>query len=217
LKIARIPDPLEVLVFDMDGTLYTNAAYGRQQEDSQVSRLARHLSISNGEAAAMLGRARDERREQGLSGTSMANLFLSFGVDMATIVRWRQEEIVPSRWLSADRELDAALGILSGRYRLALLTNNPRSVGEASLAALGIASRFEVVVGLDDSLESKPQPGPFLKVCECLGESPARCLSIGDREAVDILPALELGMGAILVSGVRDVYRLPGILMRRNA
>ncbi|GHU60966.1 hypothetical protein FACS189445_2140 [Spirochaetia bacterium] len=38
------------------------------------------------------------------------------------------------------------------------------------------------------------------------------CVSIGDRYDIDLLLPLELGMGGILVDGVEDVYKVPGIL-----
>lgn len=196
----------------MDGTLYTHQGYFSLQESSQVTRLARHLGIPKGEAQALLSGAREARRAAGLPKTSMARHFLSLGIDMATIVRWREEEINPAEWLVANPQLDETLALLASRFRLVLLTNNPKKVGAASLAALGIAARFEAVVGLDDTFESKPAPEPFRKACGALGLPPSSCVSIGDRLDVDIEPALALGMGGILVSGVEDVYGLPGIL-----
>ena len=38
------------------------------------------------------------------------------------------------------------------------------------------------------------------------------CLSVGDRYDIDLALPLELGMGAVLVQGVEDVYRLPELL-----
>lgn len=212
MKVLRLPDIVLALVFDLDGTLYTHAAYGKFQETSQVARLARHLGTSAAEAQALLDASREARRRQGLPKTAMGKLFLDFGVDMDTVVRWREEEIHPKDWLVADPRLDEALGALGRRFKLALLTNNPRKVGMESLEALGVARRFEVVVGLDDHLDSKPAPKPFLLACSCLGLPPSACVSIGDREDVDLRTALELGMGAILVDGVEDIYRLTEIL-----
>jgi phosphoglycolate phosphatase/putative hydrolase of the HAD superfamily len=95
---------------------------------------------------------------------------------------------------------------------LALVSNNPRSVVEASLACLDVGSAFELAIGLDDSLRSKPDPASFILALSRLGLGAESCLSIGDRYDVDIAPALGLGMGAILVDGVEDVYRLPDCL-----
>jgi FMN phosphatase YigB (HAD superfamily) len=197
------------LVFDMDGTLYENLDYYRFQESSQVERLAGFLGISPSEAAERLGAAREARRAAALPATSMANHFLTLGVDMPSIIRWREEALDPRQWLTADSRLDAALALLAQRFRLALLTNNPRSVGRASLQALGVAARFEQVIGLDDTGKSKPSAEPFIAACRGLGLPFASCVSIGDRQDVDIEPALALGMGGILVRGARDVYELP--------
>ena len=212
--VRALPLEAEALIFDFDGTLYTNAAYGRYQEDSQVARLARHLAIAEEEAVARLEAAREARRAAGLPKTSLARHFLSFGVDMASIIRWRIEEIRPSEWIGPNPVLDKTLAALSARFRLVLLTNNPRGVGRAGVDALGVGSRFEAVIGLDDTFESKPAPEPFLAAAAALGLPPGACVSIGDRMDVDLEPALALGMGAILVDGVEDVYRLPELLAR---
>jgi FMN phosphatase YigB (HAD superfamily) len=209
VKLLGLPPLVLALVFDLDGTLYTNRDYAKFQESSQVARLARRLGLSQMEAQAALDGAREARRAQGLPKTSMARYFLGFGVDMATIIGWREEEIHPADWLAPDARLDATLALLGKRFRLALLTNNPRRIGVENLDALGVAGRFELVVGLDDSFESKPAKEPFLTVCARLGLDPSSCVSIGDREDVDLATALDLGMGAVLVEGVEDVYRLP--------
>jgi len=200
---------VKALVFDMDGTLYENYDYYRFQESSQVQRLAGFLGIGSDEAAERLGAARSARRAASLPPTSMANHFLSLGAPMPSIISWRVEALIPGEWLRPDPRLDSVLAILSRRFRLVLLTNNPRSVGQASLEALGIARHFETTVGLDDTEKSKPFPEPFLAACRSLGLPFGSCVSIGDRKDVDIEPALALGMGGILVSGVSEVYELP--------
>lgn len=70
---------------------------------------------------------------------------------------------------------------------------------------------FKAVVGLDSTLKSKPETEPFELALRLLDLRPEVCLSIGDRFDVDLAPALALGMGGILVTGVEDVYRLPEI------
>ena len=93
------------------------------------ARLARRLGLSAAAAAALLDEARGARAAAGLPRTSMARLFLGFGVDMGNIVRWREEDIHPGDWLKADPLLDETLAALEPSYRLALLTNNPKKVG----------------------------------------------------------------------------------------
>lgn len=203
------------LVFDLDNTLYTHRAYAAFQEEVLVERLGRELGLDPRAAAVRIEALRARRAAAGLGKTSLGRLFAELGVDIATSVRWREECIEPADWLARDEPLDRALGLLSGEFALALVTNNPRSVGEKSVEALGVRSRFPVLVGLDDTFSSKPAPEPFREAARRLGLGAARCVSIGDRVDVDLAPAMELGMGAILVDGVEDVYRLPAFLLAR--
>jgi len=209
MKIIAVGDDPKALVFDLDNTLYTNPAYAQFQEDALVERLGRELKIGTAAAAAKIAALRAEREAAGLGKTSLGKLFAALGIDIKDSVRWREECFEPAKWLKRDERLDAALRTLAKRFKLALMTNNPRLVGEKSLKALGARECFSVLVGLDDTLSGKPAPGPFLEVSRRLGLDPRACVSIGDRFDVDLAPAMELGMGAILVDGVADVYKLP--------
>jgi len=212
MRILYLPADARALLFDIDGTLYTNAAYGAFQEEVLVERLARERDESVASLGARLGRMRAERASAGLGRTSLGNLFAELGIDISMSVRWRTELIEPAAWLVPDARLAEALGRLASRYTLAAVTNNPKLVGEKGLIALGVASFFRVVVGLDDTMLSKPAPEPFLRAAGLLGIDAERCVSVGDRRDVDLEPALGLGMGAILVDGVEDVYDLPRAL-----
>ena len=44
------------------------------------------------------------------------------------------------------------------------------------------------------------------------GAKAEECLSVGDRYDIDLALPLEMGMGAVLVTGVEEVYSLPEIL-----
>ncbi len=74
-------------------------------------------------------------------------------------------------------------------------------------------NRSEGRRGLDTCGVSKPHREPFLLAAEKSGVLAENCLSVGDRYDIDIALPLELGMGGILADGVRDVYKLPGLLL----
>jgi phosphoglycolate phosphatase/putative hydrolase of the HAD superfamily len=93
-----------------------------------------------------------------------------------------------------------------------VITNNSVSIARKTLAALGVADYFPVIIGLDTCGVSKPHTVPFIKATELLGVPSAACVSIGDRYDIDLLLPLELGMGGILVDGVEDVYELPRLI-----
>jgi len=71
--------------------------------------------------------------------------------------------------------IDALAGI-----DVAVLTNKPRGPTEALLDALGIASRFQVVVAGGDLQVLKPDPQPLLFVAEQLGCPIASVAMVGD-------------------------------------
>ncbi len=217
MRIVSLPREARGLVFDLDNTLYTHSPYAAFQESVLVERLAKELGEEVEATRTRIEGLRAERLAAGLGKTSLGNLFASLGFDIETSVRWREEHIEPRDWLRPDPRLDEALAALATSYALALLTNNPRSVGEKSLEALGVGSRFGAVVGLDDTMISKPASEPFARAALALGIGPELCISIGDRYDVDIAPALELGMGGILVDGVEDVYALPRLLAKAAA
>lgn len=214
MRPYRIPKPALAVLFDVDGTLYTDEAYGRFQIDILIEELARVRGEAFEATAAAVEEARSRlAKEQGLATTSLGNAMAALGVSLATSVAWRQRLIDPARFLRPDPRLAAALVALrrSGAA-IAAVTNNPRSVGEATLAALGVREAFDAVVGLDDTMLSKPSPEPYLLAARLLGTAPTACLSVGDRYDVDLAVPLELGMGAVLVDGVEDVYKLPKLL-----
>lgn len=214
MRPYRIPKPSLAVLFDVDGTLYTDEAYGRFQIDVLIEELARVRGEAFEATAAAVEEARQRlARERGLATTSLGNAMAALGVSLATSVAWRERLIDPARFLRPDPRLAAALVALrKGGASIAAVTNNPRSVGEATLAALGVREAFDAVVGLDDTMLSKPAPEPYLLAARLIGVAPAACVSVGDRYDVDLAIPLELGMGAVLVAGVEDVYRLPELL-----
>lgn len=209
MHVYRLPEHPEALLFDIDGTLYRNDAYARDQLDAIVGRFAVEQGIPIADA---WDRVNDHRRStRRLTGKtpSLGNTFLEFGVPIAKSAEWRREVVDPEHYLKPDRRLAEALTALSGGFRLAALTNNPTDIGLRTLDCLGVRSFFPLVIGLDRTLASKPDPRALEIALESLGLAADRVVSIGDRFEVDLEPVLERGGGAILVTSMEDVYRLP--------
>jgi len=209
MRLWKVPTSPKALIFDLDSTLYTNPEYARFQTRILVERLAARRGGTPEATEALLDTLRAEgKRKDGIE-TSLGNLFLVLGISIEESVAWREELIRPAEWLVPDPRLERSLSALSLRLPLCLVTNNPRSIGVASLQALGVLGCFKFVVGLDDTGRSKPDPAPFSLAAGRLAVDSSLIVSIGDREDVDIRPALALGMGGILVESVEDVYSLP--------
>ncbi|MDR3161465.1 MAG: HAD family hydrolase [Spirochaetaceae bacterium] len=217
MKVYRIPPDSSAILFDMDSTLYTNEDYMRTQIEKPLRRLAELRGLT---PDAMKGEIENYRKawtETHGGSISLTTTFRAFGVSLEESVRWREELYEPERFLKPDPLLREALEALRPSFRFALVTNNPVAVARRTLAALAVEDFFPVIVGLDSCLVSKPHPAPFLRAAELLEAPPGQCVSVGDRYDFDLAPPLELGMGAILVEGVADVYRLKPALLRTGS
>jgi phosphoglycolate phosphatase/putative hydrolase of the HAD superfamily len=197
----------------MDLTLYSNPAYGKLQIEKLVERLAQREGRPVPEMEAEL--EKDRRAWAGLHGgkaASLGSLFLSRGVTMEENIRWREECCEPEAFIGPDPRLRETLKALSAPYALGLLTNNPALTARRTLRALGVEDLFAALVALDTSGVSKPHVLPFTMAARALGAEPGDCVSNGDRYDIDLAQPLEMGLGAILVNGVEDVYTLQDVL-----
>ena len=212
MKVYRIPPVCSALIFDMDSTLYTNPEYAGDQIDLPIRRLARLRGRSFDLMKEEIDAYRNTWAKTHGKNISLANTFKDFGIPLEENIRWREELYEPSRYLKPDPVLRETLESLASRFSFALVTNNPVLVAQRTLAVLGVAEFFTIVVGLDTCKVSKPHQAPFLKALEILGIPSGECIALGDRYDFDIAPPLELGMGGILVDGVEDVYCLKELL-----
>ena len=201
---------ISALIFDIDNTLYTNAAYIEHQIDVQVQRFAdlEQISFSQAEKRIADARANFAEKHNGAK-TSFALIMKSFGYSTEESIKWRSELIQPEKYLKKDEKLRRILEKLAARYKIISVTNNPVEIGWRNLKAIGIDDLFLDIVGLDTCHKSKPAREPFLKALEILGEPAENCVSIGDRYDIDIATPLELGMHGVLVNGSKELENLP--------
>lgn len=210
-----VPAAISAFIFDVDRTLYDNDEYADLQIQTQYRRAADYWGTDPEQAASRVRAWRaDYARGHGGAHQSLGNTLAALGIPISTSVRWRSEDIHPEDHLRRDPHLQHAVAHLARTRRLVALTNNPERVGIATLEVLGVRTYFHDVVGLDTTGRSKPDPEPFREALRRLGAPTVETVSIGDRYDVDIAPALDLGMGGVLVSGVAEVYQLPRMLTR---
>jgi len=218
MKVYRLAPAIKALAFDMDLTLYTNAEYGRHQIDSMIERTGKLSGLSFDEMNAKVKEAaRTWTLSHGGKKPSLSNVLGLFGIGLDDIIRWREDLFEPERFIKEDKRLLDTLRELHDRhFVLGVVTNNPVLVARKTLAALGVLSLFPIVIGLDTCMVPKPHEAPFRKFSELSRAAPEACVSVGDRYDIDLDIPLEMGMGAILVNGVRDVYKLPRVFLRNH-
>ena len=219
MKIYFIPEKVRVLIFDVDSTLYTNPEYANEQIDGQIRHFAQIRKISTEEARRLFSDFR-KNWAQTHSGQkiSLGNLLTHFGISIEKSILWRKKLINPSEFLKPDARLFKTLSDLKEKFYLICVTNNPVLTARKTLEALGISGLIPEIIGLDTTLKSKPAREIFELAAKTAGTALntkikfEECISIGDRYDIDLDLPLKLGMGAILVDGVKDVYLLPEVL-----
>jgi FMN phosphatase YigB (HAD superfamily) len=89
------------------------------------------------------------------------------------------------------------LGWLTGRYRLAVVSNfDYTPTVRRILADSGILDRFETVIVSDAVGWRKPRPDIFERALADLGVTAGECLFVGDRPEIDVAGAKGVGMAA---------------------
>lgn len=213
MKIHKIPQTIQTLIFDIDSTLYTNSAYAYEQVDCQVREFAKLKNMTSDEARKLVFDFRKNfAKENNGKKISLGNLLTNFGIPIEQSVQWRNDLMRPEDFLVRDEKLICELQILSKKYKLICVTNNPVKPARKTLEVIGISDFFEHVVGLDTCYKSKPAREPFEKALELTKTAAENAVAIGDRYDLDIELPLRMGMGGIEVSGVEDVYDLNKIL-----
>lgn len=209
MKVYRMPPHISTIIFDIDGTLYTNPFYVFEQVDVQIRHFAHLKHISEKEARDQIQSYRKTWSAQHNGAKiSLGNTFTAFGIPIETSVAWREDLLEPSHFLHRDERLRTTLLRLNKQYRLIAVTNNPVAAARKTLQAIGVDDVLTDIIGLDTCAKSKPAREPLELAVKRTQTVPQECLSIGDRYDIDLALPLEMGMGAVLVTGVEEIYTI---------
>lgn len=77
---------------------------------------------------------------------------------------------------------DAVQRLRHAGYRTAICTNKPEGLAETLMAALGLRSLFDALIGADTLLVRKPDPAPVREAAERAGGRLSRSILVGDTE-----------------------------------
>lgn len=213
MKTYNLPPVVHGIIFDIDSTLYTNSRYAFEQVDIQVRHFAHLRGMETAMARTMINTWRNRWSAQhGGRKISLGNTLVNFGISISESIRWRRLLLSPALYLKRDVPLITSLNLLKRDYRLICVTNNPVLPARKTLEAIGILDIIPDVIGLDTCLKSKPAIEPFNAALRQMDLPAMECVSVGDRYDLDIALPLEMGMGGILVQGVKDVVKIGEVL-----
>lgn len=112
------------------------------------------------------------------------------------------------------------LQVLSGRYRLGVITNGPEAGQRHKFEAAGLQDHFELFLTSGAAGVLKPDPAIFHQALSRMNLQPSEAVYIGDHLDLDVIGAQDAGMRAIWFDpGNRHRFRhiVPDATIRRLA
>lgn len=199
--------PVDVVVFDLDDTLYAEHDYVK----SGFQAVSRWLEDTHGTPGFF--DASWELFTSGRRGKVFDEALAALKCDASServgeCVRVYREHD-PAITLFEDAVW--ALDHVRGRWRTALLTDGWLGVQQRKVAALGLAPRFELLVYSDAFGREhwKPDALPYETVTRTLPVTPERCLYVADNPAKDFVTARKLGWRTARVARAGGEYNAP--------
>jgi putative hydrolase of the HAD superfamily len=200
-----MPQAKKCIGFDADDTLWHNENIFERVQERYFSLLARYHDAQTVRRALEATERRNlELYGYGIKGFMLSALETAIELSAGKVSATELRELIalgrgmlehPVELLPGARE---ALGALSGRYRLILITKGDLRDQERKLAKSGIADRFDGI-----EIVSEKNAATYERIFERHGIQPRAFLMVGNSIKSDIQPVLELG-GA----GVHVPYRI---------
>lgn len=195
-----VAQPLQGLLFDLDGTLIDSALDIAEGLDRALAELALPLAgeiktrqwIGNG-AKVLVARALADAYqcdEAAVDSNVLDNAYRCFLKHYGHVSA--QFSVVYNGVLPALQHWHQQ-GI-----KMAVVTNKPEQFVAPLLERFGLADFFQCVVGGDTLSEKKPAPAPLLFACQQLGLAIEGCVMIGDsRNDVDAARAANMPIACV--------------------
>lgn len=196
--------PIELIIFDLDGTLTDSLA----DLTAATNRMRRHFGrteLSLEQVRQLVGQGSRNLVERALPGASPEEIEQGLGVFLA----YNDAHIADKTRLYPG--VAETLAALQGRGKqLAVISNKNVALCRKLLAVLRADGYFAAILGADSLPFRKPSPEPVLKLLADFGVSPQLAMMVGDS-INDI--AAGHGAGVVTVGcsyGYGDAVELSG-------
>jgi len=189
-----VPNPLEAVLFDLDGTLIDS-----KRDIAAAANSARvHFgfeALPLAQVVTYIGHGVDHLLQRTL-GEHATPERLEEGMEVL-MAHYRDHLVVHTTVYPGGREF---LDLLKGRgARMGVVSNKPHALTPLTLQKLGLSPYFTIALGADATPHKKPHPEPLLTALRALSAAPERSVMIGDS-LVDAQAGRAAGMKVGLVS-----------------
>lgn len=181
-----ILDGIELVVFDLDGTLIDSVPDLALAVDGALAELGLPAAgearvrdwVGNGSLVLMQRALRYAMSVAGKVSQETVDTALLDRAHAAFLEHYGRDPGAYTRLYPGVREcLD---GLRERGLPLAIVTNKPHAFIAPLLEGLGLAEHFALCLGGDSLPEKKPDPAPLLYVADLIGVAPGACLMVGD-------------------------------------
>ena len=162
---------MQALVFDFNGTISDDEPVFFRVYQELFAELGRPIT--------------DDEYFEHLAGHTEHEMLARWlgDVDPAVIAeRIRRYNELVADGSTVDAETRAAIQLAASRTRLGLVTSAFRIEVDPVLAKTGLGALFEVIVSLDDIVNGKPDPEPYLRAAELLDVEPSELVVLEDTD-----------------------------------
>jgi putative hydrolase of the HAD superfamily len=212
-----VPAPaLDVVLFDIDDTLYSTTAFAQDARRNAV--------------LAMINQGLDVPEDEALR--EITEVVSEFTSNYDEHLDRLLDRLGPSRWGGRNPAVLIAAGVVAyhqtkerhlrplpdamvilrslhqARVRTGVVSAGLRVKQAEKLVRLGVLPWLDpgAIFFSDQMGVSKPNPKIYAKACESLGVSPSRVLYVGDRPATDVAPARAAGLRTVHYRGAHGRY-----------
>jgi HAD superfamily hydrolase (TIGR01549 family) len=209
-------EQIKAITFDLDGTLAHGALDSENYKNALIDYLHR-IGYSGGSATlnkshqAMLERQRKSqaRNIELRFDLLYSNLLFDLGLDI-TQERLEYIEDLYNRFFRIDiiPGLKEMLIDLSGRYKLAIVSNAITNVSRIALQKLDLARYFDCIVLSRDLGVRTPDPEIFFYALRSMWVKGSEAVHVGDSLDNDVQGGKNAGMKTVWIKGDEEVMKI---------
>ncbi len=196
-----MPAKKKTIIFDLDGTLYRlkGGSYAKSDLKKYVLRnakdfIASQLGLSKKDARGVL-----DKIQKKYGAEISLGLEKEYGINRYKYFNtvW---DIPAGKVVRKDNDLRQTLISLSKKYRLTLVSDAPKVWINNVLKELKVSDIFKNNIFSGEGDMRKGFGNAYQRILKKYKTKPRDCISVGDQEKTDIIPAKKLGMITIFVN-----------------